>query len=322
MAMVDAFSSKPLFVTSRDRGIARRTFGTWDARVACGVICAWDEDRAYAMRVALVVKKHATSDAQHDACIVAALLYSLRRQKRLPDHVMHRLFDNDVCQLVDACASQECDDDSEDVQLVRISANLVGMCDVRGALCALQNDVPLAMLNKFDSLSDEICERAVSILDPDKLRHIKDNITIQTSQTYHSSFLICHNIQRLFPLSVVSYHIRVKTAHSVFFKMRRLGLNDTTKIHDIIGVRILVSDVTACYTLLHHLQESFCLERIHDYIEEPKPNGYQSLHCVIHVSDALLEIQVRTLDMHLNAEEGESAHRRYKTAQFRELVLA
>lgn len=107
---------------------------------------------------------------------------------------------------------------------------------------------------------------------------------------------------------------RAKHIYSIWRKMKRKRI-DFSQVHDVRAVRILVPEVTDCYTVLgivhsrwHHVPNEF-----DDYIANPKKNGYQSLHtAVLGPENKVLEIQIRTFAMHDEAELGVCAHWRYK----------
>lgn len=107
---------------------------------------------------------------------------------------------------------------------------------------------------------------------------------------------------------------RAKSIHSIWRKMQRKNL-DFSQIFDVRAVRILVPDVRDCYTTLgivHNLWRVVPNE-FDDYIANPKPNGYQSLHtAVIGPDNRVFEIQIRTFSMNDDAELGVCAHWRYK----------
>ena len=80
-------------------------------------------------------------------------------------------------------------------------------------------------------------------------------------------------------------------------------------------MRIIVGDVSDCYTVLGLLHKRWrpLAGRIKDYISQPKPNGYQSLHTTVFAGDeAIVEFQIRTQEMHELDEYGVAAHWRYK----------
>jgi len=107
---------------------------------------------------------------------------------------------------------------------------------------------------------------------------------------------------------------RAKHIYSIYLKTLRKHL-DYKNIYDYSAVRILVPKLEDCYTALsvaHRLFEHIP-EEFDDYINNPKPNGYRSIHTAVVGSDGKnLEIQIRTTDMHEEAEHGVAAHWVYK----------
>ena len=107
---------------------------------------------------------------------------------------------------------------------------------------------------------------------------------------------------------------RPKHIASIVNKMRRKRLS-FEQLYDIRAVRVLVKHEIDCYTVLglaHNLWQPIPGE-FDDYISQPKSNDYRSLHtAVIGPEDRALEVQIRTFDMHHQAELGVAAHWRYK----------
>jgi GTP pyrophosphokinase len=109
---------------------------------------------------------------------------------------------------------------------------------------------------------------------------------------------------------------RPKHIYSIWKKMQGKAI-DFAQLYDVRAFRIMVEDVKDCYAALgivHHIWQPIPKE-FDDYIARPKPNGYQSLHTVVMDTDNIsFEVQVRTHEMHKQAEYGVAAHWRYKEA--------
>ncbi len=107
---------------------------------------------------------------------------------------------------------------------------------------------------------------------------------------------------------------RAKHIYSIWRKMKRKEI-PFSQVYDIRAVRILVPTVRDCYTVLgiaHSLWRNIPHE-FDDYIASPKENGYRSLHTAVMGPDnKILEIQIRTFEMHEESELGVCAHWRYK----------
>ena len=111
---------------------------------------------------------------------------------------------------------------------------------------------------------------------------------------------------------------RPKHIYSIWKKMQGKSL-DFANLYDVRAFRVLVDDVKACYAVLgivHNIWQPVPRE-FDDYIARPKPNGYQSLHTVVmDEHGTAFEIQVRTNEMHQQAEYGLAAHWRYKEGAY------
>ncbi|MDZ7791355.1 MAG: bifunctional (p)ppGpp synthetase/guanosine-3',5'-bis(diphosphate) 3'-pyrophosphohydrolase [Xanthomonadales bacterium] len=107
---------------------------------------------------------------------------------------------------------------------------------------------------------------------------------------------------------------RAKHIYSIWRKMQRKGL-DFHELFDVRAVRVLVDTVEQCYAVLGlvHTRWQPVPGEFDDYITNPKANLYQSLHTAVSTSSGrVVEVQIRTHDMHRHAELGVAAHWRYK----------
>ncbi|MBA3551057.1 bifunctional (p)ppGpp synthetase/guanosine-3',5'-bis(diphosphate) 3'-pyrophosphohydrolase [Patescibacteria group bacterium] len=115
-------------------------------------------------------------------------------------------------------------------------------------------------------------------------------------------------------IDVVKTEYRVKSLFSLHKKiLKKKG--DMEKIFDFIALRIIVKDVSDCYRVLGIVHGTWrpLPGRIKDYIAFPKPNGYRSLHTTIFTGDgSIVEVQIKTEEMHNEAEFGIASHLSYK----------
>ncbi len=113
---------------------------------------------------------------------------------------------------------------------------------------------------------------------------------------------------------------RLKRKYSLFRKLLRPEINrDITQIHDLMAIRIITQDTASSYSTLgviHQYWKPVPFLGISDFIAQPKPNGYQSIHTKVFDNRGnIVEIQIRSEQMHLQAEFGAAAHFAYNHAK-------
>ncbi len=185
---------------------------------------------------------------------------------------------------------------------------------------SLQIYVPVADrlgINEFKVQIEDLCFKALY-----KEEH--DRLTTQIKQSKKERIKYIQEakkeIQKLLTKSKIEFEKvegRDKNLYSVRQKLRKKNLQHASEIHDLLALRIIVSDDTDCYRALGliHAHWKPIPGRFKDYIAVPKPNGYQSLHTTVlglAQSKVPTEIQIRTMQMHLDAELGPAAHWAYK----------
>lgn len=179
-------------------------------------------------------------------------------------------------------------------------ANRLGIWQIKWEL----EDLGFRYLNpeKYKEIAEQIQERR-----PDReeqIEAIKNNLI---------NLLDSHNIK-------VEISGRPKHIYSIYKKMTKKG-KPFDLVRDVRAVRLIVPDIPSCYAALGviHTHWRPIPGEFDDYIAAPKDNFYQSLHtAVIYDDKRPLEVQIRTAEMHQNAEYGIAAHWRYKEGAHRD----
>lgn len=114
-------------------------------------------------------------------------------------------------------------------------------------------------------------------------------------------------------ISFIDVKGRVKQFYSLYIKLLEHD-KDINRVYDFIALRIIVDDIPDCYAVLgiiHKIMKPL-KGRIKDYIAQPKPNGYSSLHTTVFTPEGeIIEVQIRTREMDEEAEYGIAAHWHY-----------
>lgn len=175
---------------------------------------------------------------------------------------------------------------------------------------------PLANRLGIWQIKWELEDLAFRYVNPEEYNKIAEKLATQRLKRQEEIQSIIQRLSAILEKSEVKAVIsgRPKHIYSIYRKMQRKDGNFEA-IRDLRAVRILVDDVETCYKVLGimHMQFTPIPGEFDDYIAAKKPNNYQSLHTtVIYKDNKPLEIQIRTHEMHRNAEFGVAAHWRYK----------
>ena len=175
---------------------------------------------------------------------------------------------------------------------------------------------PIAHRLGIRAFKEELEDRAISFLDPIAYHDIEEKLEEQSTQRQEFLEQIKSKITERVQETVKDARVdgRVKSVHGIYRKMF-IGGKNFDEIYDIYAVRIIVDTVIDCYNCLGivHDMYSSIPGRFKDYISTPKPNMYQSLHTTLIGSEGIpFEVQIRTWEMHQNAEYGIAAHWKYK----------
>ena len=175
---------------------------------------------------------------------------------------------------------------------------------------------PLASRLGIHKIQSELEDLSLFFLEPEIYEEVLSSITRQRGERERYIREFIDLIQPKMKEFNISCQIegRPKHIYSIYKKMQQQNLT-INQVYDIIACRIIVNSVKDCYAALgviHSLLKPIP-GRFKDYISLPKENGYQSLHTtVISSHGERMEVQIRTKEMHLYAENGIASHWRYK----------
>lgn len=192
----------------------------------------------------------------------------------------------------------------------------------RIALETLEVYAPLADRLGMGKLKGDLEDLAFPYVHPDEYNWI---ISIAKPHFKYSEENISDVVRRI-RQQLVRHNVpakteyRLKRKYSLYKKLLRPEINrDFSQIHDLMAVRIITPDTASCYSTLgviHQYWKPVPYLGISDFIAQPKPNGYQSIHTKVFDNRGnIVEIQIRSEDMHLQAELGAAAHFAYAHAK-------
>ncbi len=181
---------------------------------------------------------------------------------------------------------------------------------------------PLAGRLGISHVKSELEDLCLKYLDPEAYRYLLVRINEKLSERRQFVADIVEQIKELMKADGIEGEVfgRPKHFYSIYKKMKNKG-KTFDQIYDLTAVRVIVKDVKECYTVLGAIHEKWTPlpGRIKDYIANPKPNKYQSLHTTVMTSYGQpFEIQIRTEEMHRVAEFGIAAHWKYKEGKSQE----
>jgi guanosine-3',5'-bis(diphosphate) 3'-pyrophosphohydrolase len=188
---------------------------------------------------------------------------------------------------------------------------------LRIATESLEIYTQLAYRLGITKLSKELGDLAFPYVHPEAYAEIKQILKDRSKENMKSLEQVTRSLsKKLAAAGMKNFKIthRVKALLALYKKLERKK-NDPEKIFDIIAMRVIVPTISDCYQALGIIHQNLrpMPGRIKDYIAFPKPNGYQSIHTTIFTGQGgILEVQIRTPDMHIKAEYGAASHLGYK----------
>lgn len=174
---------------------------------------------------------------------------------------------------------------------------------------------PLADRLGMQTIKNELEDLSLKYSNPDVFQQIK--AIVNQKQGERSTYLD-KAVQSIYKASekagiTVTVSSRAKHFYSIYKKMQKRNI-PASQLYDLLALRVICQTNAQCYTLIgivHSLWKPM-EGRFKDYIAMPKANGYQSLHTTVICEGRPLEIQIRTKEMHEQAEHGVASHWLYK----------
>ena len=183
------------------------------------------------------------------------------------------------------------------------------------ARVSLEIFAPIAEKLGLWAIKGQLEDISLRYLEPKMYQSLKEKIGEKRKNREEETREIVDIIQKELDKNKIKAKIfgRAKYFYSIYKKMRSKN-KKFDEIHDLIGIRIITSNEEECYATLNIVHNLWPHKKIRlkDYIKYPKDNGYQSIHTTVYGPyNKILEIQIRDLKMHYEAEGGFAAHWKY-----------
>lgn len=175
--------------------------------------------------------------------------------------------------------------------------------------------IPIAHRLGMKKMKSEMEDLCLQYSDPEQYKKVLKKINESKSELEKSLAKTKYEISVILDEHNIKYELlsRVKSVRGIYNKLKKGKKWDD--IYDLLGIRVLVDSVEDCYRVIGLVQSKYSPipNRFKDYISNPKPNLYQSLHTTVFGEDKrIYEVQVRTYEMDEIAEKGVASHWSYK----------
>lgn len=279
-------------------------------------------------------------------CVISGLLHDIVEDTSAKTSDLKKLFGNDIAHIVEGVTKigkieeyrskeeMEAENlrrmmlamvDDLRVILVKLADRLHNMRTLqyldgerrkRIAKETLEIYAPISHRLGIGKIKNELEELALKYLDSQAYDHLINSI--ENSRKISDRFIGEISQQLTSKLEEQEVHAeihgRIKSPYSIYKKMEVQQVT-FSQIYDLVAFRIITETIKDCYAALGVIHSMWkpVPGRFRDYIAMPKPNMYQSLHTsAVTGKGETFEVQIRTLSMHIIAEEGIAAHWRYK----------
>lgn len=175
---------------------------------------------------------------------------------------------------------------------------------------------PLAERLGLYKFKNEFEDKAFELLQPEEFEKLKNDAYTKTEDNQKQFEITRRKLQKILDQLGIKGEIYARQKHfaSIYKKLVRQNIT-LGSVYDLLAMRVIVPTIQDCYAVFGQVHAIYrpIAGRVKDFIANPKPNGYQSLHTtIIADNNRPLEIQIRTFDMHRANEYGVAAHWIYK----------
>lgn len=176
-------------------------------------------------------------------------------------------------------------------------------------------------------VKEELADRAILFLDPIGCYEIEKELKLNDEDARQFIIQVQQDLKKEMEKSTMfkrqpEVSGRVKSLYSIYRKVyatKKEDMHEISQVYDKYGVRIIVDTVEECYVVMSIVSMLYrpMPNRTKDYISMPKQNGYKSIHMTVvdRKNGVPVEVQIRTHDMHQEAEYGIVAHWKYKQGE-------
>ncbi|HEX9008366.1 MAG TPA: HD domain-containing protein, partial [Patescibacteria group bacterium] len=217
------------------------------------------------------------------------------------------------------------------VVLIRLADRLHNVSTLEGVALAKQKRIALETMEVYAPLAErlgmgklkgELEDLAFPYIYPEEYRWVMEIARPHFKYSEENISDIIRKIRQQLVKQGVKAKVegRPKRKYSLYKKLLRPEINrDINLVHDLMAVRVITDDTSSCYSalgIIHQYWKPVPYLGISDFIAQPKPNGYRSIHTKVFDNKGnIVEIQIRSEEMHMQAEYGAAAHFAYAQAK-------
>lgn len=217
------------------------------------------------------------------------------------------------------------------VVMIRLADRLHNVVTLEGVPIAKQKRIALETLEVYAPLADrlgmgklkgDLEDLVFPYIYPDEYEWVMEIAKPHFKYSEENITEILNKIRQQLVKNSIKARVegRPKRKYSLYKKLLRPEINrDIKHIHDLMAIRIITEDSASCYStlgIIHQYWKPVPYLGISDFISQPKPNGYRSIHTKVFDNKGnVVEIQIRSEEMHLQAEYGAAAHFAYAQAK-------